>query len=285
MADFVVHDDLPDFWATAEALFTVDPVRHTVALTALTRRLDHPDHDGPREILVTAYENGELRGAAVQMPPYPLLSTAIPVDLVDEFAAVVRRLVPNLGGVNGDRESAEAFAAAWQRLTSSEVTEAMALRLHRLGTLVVPAVPGVLRLATPDDAELLGPWYSAFMAEAMDHITRDEDADPVAEVREQIVRGHAHAVWEVDGVPVSWAAASPPVRAMSRIGPVYTPAQHRGHGYAAAVTAGISTWARSAGADEVLLYTDLANPTSNGVYQRIGFTPVLDATELTFDTP
>lgn len=57
---------------------------------------------------------------------------------------------------------------------------------------------------------------------------------------------------------------------------VYTPPEHRGHGYAAAVTAEVSRAAREAGAQEVLLFTDLANPTSNGVYRRIGYRPVSD---------
>ncbi|MET1072415.1 MAG: GNAT family N-acetyltransferase, partial [Umezawaea sp.] len=73
-----------------------------------------------------------------------------------------------------------------------------------------------------------------------------------------------------------------PILGMTRIGPVYTPLEHRNHGYAAAATAAASTWAKAAGATEVLLYTDLDNPTSNALYHRIGFTPVQDATELTF---
>jgi predicted GNAT family acetyltransferase len=63
---------------------------------------------------------------------------------------------------------------------------------------------------------------------------------------------------------------------------VYTPPECRGKGYGSAVTAAASQWALDAGAENVLLFTDLANPTSNSIYQRIGYRPVYDSTELAF---
>lgn len=71
---------------------------------------------------------------------------------------------------------------------------------------------------------------------------------------------------------------------MSRIGPVYTPTDQRGRGYASAVTAAASAHALAQGAAEVLLYTDLANPTSNSIYQQIGYRPVEDCLTLDFTT-
>ena len=67
-----------------------------------------------------------------------------------------------------------------------------------------------------------------------------------------------------------------------RIGPVYTPPGRRGRGFGGAVTAAVSQAARDAGVAEVLLYTDLANPTSNAVYQRLGYRPVEDRVVLSF---
>ncbi|WP_420713399.1 GNAT family N-acetyltransferase [Streptomyces sp. NRRL WC-3549] len=77
-------------------------------------------------------------------------------------------------------------------------------------------------------------------------------------------------LWEDGGVPVSMAGVSRTVAGTARVSVVYTPPEHRGRGYAAAVTAGAGRTAREAGAGEVLLFADLANPTSNGVYLRIG---------------
>jgi predicted GNAT family acetyltransferase len=91
--------------------------------------------------------------------------------------------------------------------------------------------------------------------------------------------------WETpDGTPVSMAGALPKVAGQIRIAPVYTPPALRGRGYASAVTAAVSRAALTAGADEVLLFTDLANPTSNALYQRIGYRPVRDFAVHTFRT-
>jgi predicted GNAT family acetyltransferase len=67
-----------------------------------------------------------------------------------------------------------------------------------------------------------------------------------------------------------------------RVGPVYTPPRRRGQRFGGAVTAAVSQAARTAGVAEVLLYTDLANPTSNALYQRLGYRPVSDSVQLIF---
>jgi predicted GNAT family acetyltransferase len=72
---------------------------------------------------------------------------------------------------------------------------------------------------------------------------------------------------------------------VSRIGPVYTPTDRRGNGYGSAVTAAAALWAREHGAQDVVLFTDVANPTSNAIYQRIGFEPVNDYARIDFNNP
>ena len=89
-------------------------------------------------------------------------------------------------------------------------------------------------------------------------------------------------LWEADGGPVSIACNTMPVTGMVRIGPVYTPPEARGHGYGSAATAALSQRLLKAGAEEVVLYTDLANPVSNSIYQRIGYRPVEDRVVLAF---
>lgn len=86
-------------------------------------------------------------------------------------------------------------------------------------------------------------------------------------------------VWEVEGEVVSCAATRSPAYGFARIGPVYTPPAQRGRGYAAGVTAAVSQAILDQGATPCL-FTDLSNPTSNGVYQRIGFVPVEDTVNL-----
>jgi predicted GNAT family acetyltransferase len=90
-------------------------------------------------------------------------------------------------------------------------------------------------------------------------------------------------LWLVDGEPVSLAGRTRTVAGMARVAPVYTPPAHRGRGYGAAATAAVTRAALDAGVEELLLYTDLANPTSNRLYARLGYKPVEDSVSLSFD--
>ncbi|HEY7597774.1 MAG TPA: GNAT family N-acetyltransferase, partial [Actinophytocola sp.] len=100
--------------------------------------------------------------------------------------------------------------------------------------------------------------------------------------RRALARGDRHELWEFGGEVVSWAHVGVPKQGMCRIAPVYTPPEFRGRGFGSAATAAVSRWAREAGAEHVLLFTDLANPTANSIYQKIGYRPVLDACEIEF---
>ncbi|MER6362019.1 GNAT family N-acetyltransferase [Kitasatospora sp. NPDC001527] len=106
--------------------------------------------------------------------------------------------------------------------------------------------------------------------------------DVATVVDDRTAAGQLH-LWEDGGRPVAVAGVSAVVAGMSRIGPVYTPRDARGRGYASGVTAAASAAALAGGAGEVLLYTDLANPTSNSIYQQIGYRPVEDCLVLAFD--
>jgi predicted GNAT family acetyltransferase len=78
------------------------------------------------------------------------------------------------------------------------------------------------------------------------------------------------------------AAVTAPAAGVARVGPVYTPPAHRRRGHGSAVTAAATTAAIAGGAEDVVLYTDLANATSNAIYQAIGYRPDHDAEERAF---
>ncbi|MDX6417816.1 MAG: hypothetical protein QOG28_2436, partial [Trebonia sp.] len=154
------------------------------------------------------------------------------------------------------------------------------LRLYRLGELAWPgpAPDGAPRVAADSDASLLTRWFTAFADEVHD---AEAGEDQAAAVRDKLSHGGV-LLWEAGGRPVAVAGVSRQVAETLRVGPVYTPPELRGRGYASAVTAEASRRAREAGAEEVLLYTDLANPTSNSIYQRIGYRAVEDRVVLAF---
>lgn len=278
--DVRLHHDPAEFAALSRPLLEADPVRHTVALTVINLLLRAPGvEDAPA--FLTVHHEQVLVGAAICTPPYPLIVTALPVGCVDAAVGVLAPGYPGLPGTFGSRNQAEAFARSWSSCTGASVHERRAQRLFALRRLDPPAgVRGAARQAGIDDLELLTRWRQYFDDEATGGSRGPGDA--AKHTRRALAAGGAALLWEVAGHPVAWASASTPLAGMSRIGPVYTQPQHRGHGYGSAVTAAAAGWARQAGAEHVVLFTDLANPIPNVIYPRIGFHPVHDTVELAF---
>jgi GNAT superfamily N-acetyltransferase len=262
----LTHNDIEDFLAVAGDFLDADPVNHSVHLTTLDSALR-----GIRQpaALITLHDNGSLVGAVTRMQDRPLHTAAMPPTAAQAVADALRG--QEIDAVTGPLDRVEAFRSLWR----DGGREMYRLRLYRLGDLTAPNVPGESRLATAEDDDLITVWWLQFAAE-LDGLDRDE--------AEKVMRGSrnmpaGHVLWVVDGKPVSWAGTTEPVAGVSRVGPVYTPPEHRRHGYAAAVTAAVSRWAHGAGAGQVVLTADLKDPTANSVYRGIGFVPVSDWSE------
>ncbi|GAA3065404.1 Acetyltransferase (GNAT) family protein [Actinokineospora globicatena] len=277
----VRYGGVGEFWGVVERWYGADPVRHTVAMTVLSRlRAVGVAPEGI--LLVGVHRGGALVGAVFQLGAWPMALSGLPVDTHDE---VVEHLVArgeSVGRVHGPLEVVESFVERWSRAAGTTVSRSRFERLYRLGGLVAPVVSGRARFGTAEDIPLLGRWCDEFSDEALGVDERMPDGAEFA--RDAIDGGRGAPIW-VDGMPVAMAMVTPPVAGMSRIGPVYTSKDHRGNGYGSAVTAAAAVWAAEQGARDVLLFADQGNPVANSIYQRIGFRPVLDAVEAVFAGP
>ena len=169
------------------------------------------------------------------------------------------------------------FAAAWCDDLPRAAVEVRSQRLFRLDTLVPPRpAEGSARLATALEIDLLVAWFDAFKRE----VRMPAFSDPRRSLETQVADGRTW-VWVVGDQVVSYLSRSPVLMGHARIGPVYTPPEHRGAGFASNLVAEASVDLLQRGAAPTL-FTDLANPTSNAIYQAIGYTPVVDAYEIDF---
>jgi len=277
-----IHSDLAEFWALAKPVYAADPVRHTVALTVIHNLVALPDPHEPAPLLVTLWQGDTLAGAAFRTNGRALSVGAIPEDATESVASALVAIDPNMVGVNGPRAIAERFVRAWAELQGAAFRQMYLMHLYRLDELLPPKAEGRARLAVDTDVPQLATWYRDFAIEALggqrgaDH---EEDF-----VRRMLALGNGMLIWERDGVAVSSARASAPLDGMSRISAVYTPPEHRCHGYGSAATAAASRWALDAGAAHVVLFTDSSNPISNSIYQQIGYRHVCDTVEFAFES-
>lgn len=274
--DWHLTEDVDDFLARARGFLHSRPALHTVPLTVTDALRTHgADAYGAGAPVFGLLERaGEVRAAFFRTPPRRLALTPLNPEEADGLAARLADLDHPLPGVNADQYTATAFARTWQRHTGAVPTLHQRERLYRLGTLTPPEPfpEGRGRVAGEADRERLMLWHREFVT----GIGEVPSADSGSWADTRIAEGRV-TLWETpDGSPVSMAGRTPMVAGQIRVAPVYTPARLRGHGYAGAATAGVSRAALAAGAAEVLLFADLANPTSNGLYRRIGYRPVAD---------
>jgi GNAT superfamily N-acetyltransferase len=270
------HRDVAGFSRLVRPMLDADPLRHTILLSVL----DGMVREGDRaDVLLTGHVDGGLAACALRSAGWKLLVSGVPA----RHSAVVASALADedLPGASGPVPEAEAFAAAYASVTGAAVDVGMEMRLFDLGTLVPPrGVAGSARFAGAGDVDLVGAWRAA-MAEEIGMGWHDPLGPSEVAARAQRL-GRGEVLWELAGVPVSYASVGLPVAGMSRIGPVFTPPEQRGHGYAAAATAVGSQWALDAGAAHVLLFTDATNDVTNRLYPRLGYNRVLDAVDLSF---
>ncbi|MCT4352950.1 GNAT family N-acetyltransferase [Streptomyces sp. Je 1-79] len=269
-----ITEDAAAFRAAAHDHFAADPARNTVLLTlsegARRRPLPSARYGWWTE------PDGRVTGAFLFTLPHEPALGPMPVAAA---RALVRALpdAAEVTSVRGEAETAEAFAQeAWGG--SGAWTTARRMRLYRLGepTPPDPAPPGRARTAVAEDIPLAVEWMRHFARD----IGEDADVDYAPNIEPRVADGRLH-LWETDDGPVSMASVSPVVAGQARVSPVFTPAGLRGRGYAGAVTHAVGRAALDAGAEQVLLFTDLANPTSNALYRRLGYRPVTDHVGLT----
>ncbi len=275
------HETAEGFLGVAEGCLLSDPLSTNVIAVLAGRIATGAQPRSDDHLWATVEDdNGRVLGVAMHTPPHALFVSRMPTESAAVLAGALADAGHALPGVNGAVSATAPFADAWVARTGQASTIITAMRMYRLDELARPCgVPGrAASAAGPADIALVSGWLSAFHDEAQPH-TPAEEWHVSAERR--VAASEVH-LWHDGGTPVALAAVSASAAGVARVGPVYTPPGQRRRGYGAAVTAEATAAALAGGAEHVVLYTDLANPTSNAIYQAIGFRPDHDAEERTF---
>ncbi|GAA0580579.1 GNAT family N-acetyltransferase [Kribbella sandramycini] len=271
--DVRVTSDPAAFAETVFPLLQQDPVLHTVIMTNVHERATgvRPEDDEPAYYV--SVHDGDVVGAAMRTPGRGVYLGALQEDLAELVADTFAEVLTEVPGVAGSHPSATRFAARWQQLRGGGADQHMATRLHKLIDLTpLAADAGAPRPMQASEIELVAAWGRDGFPELGD--------DPRDWAEHKFTEGTMW-IWAVDGVAVSMVGFHRPVFGVCRVGPVYTPPEHRRHGYAGALTSHVTAQILADG-NQACLYTDLANPTSNKIYHQAGYRPVGDFTVLEF---
>jgi GNAT superfamily N-acetyltransferase len=286
------YDDPAEFLDVAGVHLAEQPVLSTVMATVASRIRDQlaagvPWPDGVPCWFAAFVDRGSVLATAMRTAPFGEYPAYL-MPMSDDAAVLLARTLldrdePVLGA-NGALPAVQVFCEEMATATGTRATVGQHTRLFELGRLKEPReVPGRLRPARREEQGLVTSWYDAFMADADEQAGRRPGSSPHEsptpdEMHRRIDTGQIF-VWEVDGVPLHVTAATQPAFGVSRIGPVYTPTEHRGHGYASRAVYEVSALLVERGV-RACLFTDQANPTSNKIYEALGYERVVDMANL-----
>ncbi len=277
-------DDPRAFLRLATPLLAPDAdaeARHNLILGVAATAAERPELY-PTYRAWVALAGGEPLAAVTRTPPFHAILAEPRTDaalraLVDALAADD----PATPGIVGNEPSVQAAAERWAERTGARPVPTQRHGVYALVEVAeVPRSPGAARVAGRKDRGLLLRWLLDFAREAM----LGELGEPAfleRMVNSRLAQGWLW-LWEEAGAPVSLAGCSSRTPSGIRVGPVYTPPEHRRRGYATALVADLSRWLLAEGHRACYLYADLANPTSNAIYERIGYRLVARSAEIRF---
>jgi hypothetical protein len=257
-----------DFLAAAQAALAENEAANCLPLGLAAQLVEHPERiTTPPYLAAVEDEASVVATAMMTLPSRLVLSLSQSPRALALLAADAYDASPDLDTITGPVPVTKWFAEHWRAITGGSVTPGMFERIYQLRRVNHPVgVPGQARRATPADRDLLVQWFAEFEREAF--------GTPAGDVGARVdgifaIRSRGIYLWDHNG-PVSMAGYGGRTPHGIRIGPVYTPRALRGHGYASALVARLSQDQLDSGRQFCCLYTDLANPTSNHIYQVIG---------------
>ncbi|GIK28940.1 MAG: GNAT family N-acetyltransferase [Chloroflexi bacterium] len=269
---------LPHHWYRKVQRFLMTHEAHNNLMLGLAGILMNSPETYPEFYLSEVIdEDAKTVGAALMtMPHHLIIAHGTSQEALDLIATHTHRLYGTLPGVNSSRDLAEAFARKWTEVSGVPHRRLMQQRIFQIDKVSMPeGAAGSLRLAGSADIDLLAEWYAQFAIDATLPVPTPEQSRAWAEATAAAINRRAF-LWIVDDKPVCLVGATGPTPNGIRIGPVYTPQDERRKGYGSACTAAVSQKMLDEGRRFCFLYTDIENPTSNKIYQNIGYRPIVD---------
>lgn len=269
-----IHPDAKAFLAAAGAMLYARETVNNLILGVSERLLNEPTAYQNPFFATVSGDDGVVILATVMTPPHNLI-LAGEVQAEAVFPILIDHLKTHpiqIPGVIAQDEMAERFTKVWTDLVGNPCEMSMHMRVYELRQVRCSESPrGRFQKANPLDIPTIAKWIQAFEQEALGKSQGVDRAQA-----EKLVAAGKMFTWVADDTLVSVATKNRPIAHSITIGGVYTPPEHRRQGYAGALVANLSQYLLDEGYQFVNLFTDLSNPTSNKIYQEIGYHPVCD---------
>jgi predicted GNAT family acetyltransferase len=254
--------------AEAECCVQIGLIRRMAAEVYLPISPDELD----RPLLWTIQEGSKIELVAMQtLKRSMLVSSASQAAMACLADGLASRQWPG-NSLIGVSPSIDELTARYSEVSRRHRRLAVSLRVFQLDRVVRPnPVGGAMRNCRSQNREILARFVAGFESDTGQ--TSLEDAQSRAD---RLIADQRGFIW-VDAQPVAMAAYSGETPNGIRVNWVYTLPEFRGKGYASNLVANLSQHLLDGGRKYCFLFTDQANPTSNSIYQKLGYRPVSDS--------
>jgi uncharacterized protein len=276
------HADATSFLERARDFLLAREAQHNLILGLAGRLREEPRLYGEDPYFAVALDGERVIGVTMRTPPHNLILSEFDDEAaLEPVAENAQDVFGSLPGVVGPKAPVARFARLWEERTGERAEIGIQQRVYRASEAILPeGVAGSMRPYQESDRDLVIAWMDAFVDEALPEAP-PEDAEHWLE--RTLSNPDGGVVLWLDGEqPVSFSGYGGLTPNGIRVGPVYTPPELRRRGYASALVAELTKMLLDGGRKFCFLFTDLANPTSNSIYQRVGYEPVSDADQWVF---
>ena len=285
MLEIVHHDHAKELIELSGDYLENRETENNLSFGLAHRLARNPHYYGPDPpLILSILEDGDTVGVAVRTPPYRIVLSVIETELeavVDYLIRYLRTIDAPIPGVVGPETEARCFAGKWtKKVPGVSARPAKRLRVFEARNVVdVPRSPGRLRHAEIEDLPLMAKWIAKFSSEAI-----GEEPEPGKAERNAVkyITERKLYVWDHNG-PVSIVKESRAMKSGTMISLVYTPPELRNKGYATSCVYQVTKRLLAGDYKFCSLFTDLANPTSNHIFPKVGYAPLGDTLEFDFD--
>lgn len=277
------YTDAHTWYTRAESFLIEREAEHNV-IFGLSHLLRYkPEVYADFYLAIVTDDADNIVGVALQTRPHNLiLSHFTETSAVKRLAEAMYASISLLPGVTGNPAEVDVFTSIWHKLSGQPYHLEMPQKIYALSKVIPPRpIAGQLRGTTLEDADLLTEWHMGFVRDAL------HEAPNLNESRLWVERTFEFNqrrlfLWQIDNLPIALVGVTGPTPHGIRIGPVYTPPELRGKGYASAAVAEVSQLLLDEGREFVFLFTDALNPTSNKIYMAIGYEFIAESVVMRF---
>jgi predicted GNAT family acetyltransferase len=277
------HIDIDEFTDLCYPFLIKHEAENNLLFGILNRLKQNLTHYGEKPVLISISDEDGLKLVSIRTPPYnQIISHTEDLDSILSLVNALSGKKMVIPGVLGFTKGVRKFVKLYSTRFNKTATLKMNQRIFRLDT-VNPETFGsnTAEPAHIRDLDLILEWIRAFVLEA----TPEAPPQSVARVKKGMkgaIEQEFLYVLRVNEKIVSMAGKWSETPNGRRIGGVYTPPDNRNKGYGTEVVAKVSQSALDEGKQYCFLFTDLSNPYSNRMYQKIGYRPIIDVDDYKF---